>query len=332
MYGLEVVDSICETIGRILLDGTEGTIKPRSKKIDCDIILVSGLVPGGGEVFREVSELALALEATGSDVYIISSNFIPTAASAFEDNFSSERIKYIVSPHKRSSSATVRFIMRTILKLRPRRVFPFVTHNDVALDACIQDGLPGEVILDYVYDHGLSLAIHNSSIDTLIVKTESQAKALRPAVPEKKIMLAPVFLRDKFGENLYRPLRNGVLTTASAAARSYKVKSPYKISYFNLAVEMMRRTGCRHIHYGPLKFAALVSESLISAGVPVENFTHIAWADNFGASLIANGVDVFISPFPVCSARISVEVMSCGIPSINHMGGESQNDKSVDFV
>ena len=216
----------------------------------------------------------------------------------------------------------------------PERIYPFITHHDVVLSAALQRGLGKEIVLDYVYDHGLSLAVHNSSIDKIIVKTQSQADALSPVIDPTKFLLIPPFVDDRFGENPYRPYRKGSLTTASAAARSYKVENEYTYSYFHVVLEILKLTGGTHYHYGPLQAQSLdmMHAEMEKAGIDPGRFAHIPWADKFGQSLLENGVDLFVAPFPVCSARIAVEVISCGIPIVNHNLKNPGLPQAIDFV
>ena len=47
-------------------------------------------------------------------------------------------------------------------------------------------------------------------------------------------------------------MKTGILTTASAAARSYKVEADYRYGYFDVLLAALSAVDMRHIHYGPL--------------------------------------------------------------------------------
>jgi hypothetical protein len=334
MYSMPLVDQLCELAGRTVIFKKNYVLANRSFDGSRIAILVSGFVPNGGGIFREIKELIAIFLAGGFAIDIYSSGKIATDPSVIRNHFDHPKISYWEVNSGDTPSAQLEALIDVLHEAAPSRIYPFITHHDAVLSATLQRGLGGEIILDYVYDHGLSLAIHNTSIDKFIVKTESQARALAPAVDSKKFLLVPPFIADKYGCNPYKPLRNVSLTTASAAARSYKVENEYTYSYFRIIPGILKRTGGLHYHYGPLKdeSKALMLEELKRENIEASRFIHVPWADDFGGSLLENGVDLFLSPFPVCSARIAVEVMSCGIPSINHNLAKPTLPQAIDFV
>lgn len=344
MYSLRIADAMAELIGRIIMFQTGRRILDRTYKQDTVVLLVSGFVPGGGGIFREIKELVGILLAANLRIDIISSGKIKTDDSIIEEHFSDPRISYFKADAGLSPVARITSLIEAVDRSAASRIFPFITHHDIVLSAALQRGLGQEIVMDFVYDHGLSLAVHNSSIDAFAIKTVSQAAALAPVIGRRDYRLVPPFITDAFGANPYHLLTNGTdeetpqtgrrLTTASAAARSYKVESEYQYSYFDIIPMILEVTKGRHYHYGPLSDEALsrIKQILKDRSLRAEQFVHIPWADDFGGSILENGVDLFISPFPVCSARIAVEVMSCGIPSINHNVRDPRMPQAIDFV
>lgn len=334
MYSLPVVDQLSELVGRILMFKKNYTISDRVFDESKIVILVSGFVPHGGGIFREIKELISIHVAAGFSVDIYSSGKIPTDPAVIMEHFDHPRITYWQANCGQTPSALLDELITKLHAAAPARIYPFITHHDVVLSAALQRGLGKKIVLDYVYDHGLSLAIHNSSIDKIFIKTQSQADALSPVIDPTKFLLIPPFVDDIFRANPFRPYRNGSLTTASAAARSYKVENEYTYSYFLIVVEILKLTGGTHYHYGPLQPQSLdfVHAEMANAGINPRHFVHVPWADKFGQSLLVNGVDLFIAPFPVCSARIAVEVMSCGIPIANHNLKNPGLPQAIDFV
>jgi hypothetical protein len=334
MYALRAADAMAELVGRIVMFQNDRRIMGRAFSSEKVVLLVSGFVPGGGGIFREIMELVGIFLQAGLQIDIISSGKIPTDDLIIEKYFSDPRITYFKIDSDLPPVSRITSLMEAIEKSAPSRIFPFITHHDIVLSAVLQRGLGYEIVMDFVYDHGLSLAVHNSSIDTFAVKTVSQAEALAPAIGHRDYQLIPPFITDAFGANPYQPLKNGTLTSASAAARSYKVESAYQYSYFDIVTMILQLTKGRHLHYGPLTNEALswIKKSLADQDISAEQFVHIPWADDIGRSMLENGVDLFVSPFPVCSARIAVEVMSCGIPSINHNVHNPKMPQAIDFV
>lgn len=334
MYSLPYVDSLMETIGRSILMRSGFTLRTRDYSANKAVIIVSGFVPNGGGVFREIKEIVHALIERGIKVDIISSGKIATPDDIIRAHFEHSLIQYTRIDVSRPFIERIGELIKLISSISPDRIYPFVTHHDVVSVAALQRGLGREIVFDFVYDHGLSLGVHNSAIDVIVAKNQRQASALSPMIHSNRIRVLPPFYSDRFEENPYRPLVNGHLTTASAAARSYKVELEYKYSYFDTMISVMKDLDVKHIHFGPLSEEAKASfqDKLMAAGVHPDRFIHIPWAEDFSASLLDLGVDVFISPFPVCSARIGIEVMSCGIPCVNHRASLPRLPEASDFV
>lgn len=265
---------------------------------------------------------------------IVSTEKVETSSTIIFDHFSHEAIRYIKADKSLSQLELVVALQDVLMAEAADRIYPFLTHHDVIGLAVLQRGFARQIVLDFVYDHGLSLGIHHSAIDTVVTKNNSQASAISLTVrPEKIALLAP-FFTDRAKCNSYVPRRNHRFTTATAAAREYKIGSDYKHSYYEIVALILKNLDAQHIHYGPLSehAKARVLEEIEKVGVAQDRFIHIPWADDFGASLIEMGVDVFIAPFPICSARIAIEVMSCGIPSINHKADYPNLPEAGDFV
>lgn len=334
MHAFRLVDELCEAAGRAICMKMGLVAADREIDDRLAVILVSGLVPGGGGVFREIQELTEILLNAGYQVKLISTSKIPTDLAIFEEHFGTKGIRSWQADAESSRAERLTGVLAQLAEARPGLLFPFITHNDPVGVAAIQRPLGARVIFDFVYDHGLSLAVLNSSIDQIIVKTVSQARALSPMIPHGNFSLVPPFFSDRFGRRDYLPKVAGTLTTASAAARAYKVEGEYKYSYLEIVPKLLKISGGRHIHLGPLsdETLATIRAKLTALGVAEERFHHIPWSDDFGGTLISENVDLFIAPFPICSARIAIEVMACGIPIVSHLVESPGIAQGADFV
>jgi glycosyltransferase involved in cell wall biosynthesis len=333
MYGLKIVDQLCEACGRIILHDKNRQLTGRDFHNDKIAVLVSGFSPNGGGVFKEIKELIGMFINEDKSIEIYSSNQINSDNSVLSTHLSNPKIKYIETNESTSYSEQVEYLIDALYKSSPGRIYLFVSHHDIVLNSVIQRGLGRTVTLDYVFDHGLSTGIHNSSIDKFIIKTESQAEALSQSIPSEKFVLIPPFVEDAFNENPFQPLKNGVITTASASARQYKNDSNYQYAFDEIIPIILHKTGGIHIHFGPLDpdFKDRIFESIKRLKIEKDRFFHIDWADNFPKSLVEKGVDVFIASFPIPSALILVNVMMCGIPVIYHDTEDSLMTVSGDF-
>lgn len=332
MHSLRLVDQLCETVGRLLMVQAGFSFLARGFDRDQVAFLVSGLQPKGGGVFNEISELIAIHLAAGQRVLIVVSGMSESDEATARNRFSDSRVK-IEFMKDGTLIERVRRILDIIYTAAPVRLYPFVSHHDVVSCAAIQKGLAGEVIMDFVYDHGSSLGLSNSSIDTVILKSVRQLNAVAQVVPRHKLRVVPPLFEPYFKDNPYRPLKNGFITTASAAARSYKVEMNSDAEYCEIVASILRISSGSHYHFGPLSAAykARILASMDRQGVPAERFIHVPYAAQFSKALHESGVDLFLMPFPVTSARIGVEVMSCGIPLVCFQSEGATMPEAVDF-
>ena len=333
MYGMRTLDQTCEAVGRLLMSQHALRLADRTYDENHVVFLVGGLAPQGGGIASEIRDLVQLHLDRGERVTIASTNAVPTDRDTFERFFPPGQVDFWLANSEQPYVDQVWDVIEHIWSLAPYRLYPFISHHDVVASASVQKGLAGEVVLDYVYDHGTSMGIHNSSIDVVVAKTHSQVEALASALPRQKLVHIPPFVADKHLGNPYTLSEGRPLVTASGAARGYKVETPYVWDYGDIVAKILDITGGRHFHYGPLSESYLgrIHSSLEERGVDPASFVHIKFAEDLSASLLENGVDVFLTPFPIPSARLAIEVESCGIPLLIHEMEHSALPTSGDF-
>lgn len=313
-------DEQLEAIGRICLFKKRLLLIDRQYDRNCYLFTVSGFkTDQGGGIIREIREFVGTFLSAGKRVFICSTENVATDQKIIDTHFSGDNLKFIRANGK-SRLEKLEFLVDEICAIRPERMYPFVSHNDVIGAALIQKHLAAEIIMSWVYDHGTSLAVSNSSITSYIAKNSSYHYTLKSIWKHNKINIVPVSF-DQNRERLYVPFKNhSRLITATASARSYKVETKYKFSYIDIVTESLRQTGGKHYHYGPLPdtFKNHLLESLEAHRIGGDSFVHIEWVEDLSWSLISNEVDLFLSSFPVGSVRIAVEVNSIGVPILSH--------------
>lgn len=320
MHGMRTLDQTCEAVGRLLMSQHALRLVGRTYDEHHVVFLVGGLVPQGGGIASEIRDLVQLHLDRGERVTIASTNAVPTNRDTFEKFFPLGQVDFWLANSEQPYVDQVWDVIEYIWGLAPYRLYPFISHHDVVASASVQKGLAGEIVFDYVYDHGTSMGIHNSSIDVIVGKTQSQIGALASALPRQKLVHIPPFVADKHLGNPYSLSEGRPLVTASGAARGYKVETSYVWDYCEIVANILDITGGRHFHYGPLSETYLqqIHWWLEHRGVDPASFVHIEFAEDFSASLLEIGVDVFLTPFPVPSARLAIEVESCGIPLLVH--------------
>jgi hypothetical protein len=313
-------DELMESIGRICLHDKRQLLLNRQYDDNKIVFLISGVKDTrGGGIIKEILEFIQVFLNAGKSIFVCSTEQIMTELDISESCFNKRNMTFIRAEGS-SRLDKINFLIDKILEISPARMYPYITHNDVIGGTLIQKHLAREVIMSWVYDHGTSLAVSNSSITNYIAKTNSYHYTLKSLNPHNKICNIPVSF-DQVHDRLYIPFKNHIrLITATAAARSYKVETQYNYSYIEVIPSILQRTGGHHYHYGPLteSFKLTMHEEMARLNIDSSRFIHIEWVDGLALSMITNEVDVFISSFPVGSARIAVEVNSIGIPILAH--------------
>lgn len=103
--------------------------------------------------------------------------------------------------------------------------------------------------------------------------------------------------------------------------------------YCTLLADIMHESKGMHFHFGPLskEYISRIYQALAERSVDSEKFVHIQYAENFSDALHNANIDLFLTPFPIPSARICIEVMSCGIPILYYKPIDEQPFEAVDF-
>ena len=314
------IDGLLESIGRITIFNKKYHIHKKSYKKDVYALLVYGFSSDvGGGIIREINDLIKIFTNAGKKVYIYSTEGAKTKDEIIEKYFNSSSIQFIKAKGDLFSDK-IDFLIDELWNLAPEKLFPYIGHNDVVGGAVIQKHLAKEIILSWVYDHGTSLAISNSSITKYIAKNDSYYYTLKSINQNNVVdIVPPSFNCDE--SLIYEPFKNHKnLITASASARSYKFETRYIYEYHKIISKVLKETGGLHYHFGPLSenYKESIFKELDILNVDRGRFIHIEWENNFSKSLIDKSVDIFISSFPTSSARIAIEVNSIGIPIIGH--------------
>lgn len=128
-------------------------------------------------------------------------------------------------------------------------------------------------------------------------------------------------------------LREGHAVTC-CVGRPEKFDDPsYRYQYFDLIGLMLKSTGGRHVHIGPLSDEQLqrMRQSLASHGVDGSRLKHIPWVSSVSRALIENGVDLYMTSFPYGGGKAQVEAMATGLPVLVHGNYRSRFLSGIDI-
>jgi hypothetical protein len=281
------------------------------------LITISNLTTTGGGVYYEIKDIIELYKNKSVYLLLTDANCINDVNSnVIEQLQEYGNLKLVFGQIE--SSGKINKLINEIKKINPCKIYHYVGHTNVYASAVIQS-MFGKNICVFSFDHGFSLGLDNSSYDCYIAKRPMDYELLSKKY-KKKVIFMPCWNKDKVKGNFYEPFKNhSQLITACAAARFYKLAQG-EYNYTDLIVSLLKTTQGKHVHYGPIPDEELknIHNKMSSLGISNDRFVHIPWADNMVASMYENNVDIFIEPFPVVSYKISLDVLSAGIPIFIH--------------
>lgn len=320
LFCSELIDSFCETLGRIELN--RRGFSPLRPLPDNDNILlnVSYLNKQGGGIYTEIKDIIRTY--TDKKVYLLLTD-VPNETGLQDGilkdlNEFKDFLTIVFNPEQGENKLSNLFDL--ITSINPSKTYHYCGHNMVYNNALIQSGLTKNIVV-FSIDHGFSLGMDNSSVDCIIAKTPNQYALLHRYFGSRVIYI-PIWEKPLPINKAYQPFGNhDKLITATAAARYYKFENSF-LPYEEFVARLLNLTNGKHIHYGPIpeEQKRLIIEKLKQKNIPSQNFVHIEWTDNLPQSLLDNNVDIFITPFPVGSAKISIQLEAAGIPLIAFRG------------
>ncbi len=307
----EYLDTLLASIGYITRLQNPSYVQSMVNE-DSICILISKLNPHGGGIFTEIKEL--------SEMYFDKKVFI---IQTFDSDLSDEAITalsatgnhvHVFAPPE-DCQDKLGWLSKLIVDISPFRTYCYCSHQDVYSVAAISEG-PCENICLFSFDHGFILGLNNPALATIAAKRPVDYQLLSKRFDEELIYL-PAWGRafEKRSTMTTRENRSSIIT-ASGAARFYKVDGERPYRYLDVIKRLIAEAGATHYHFGPLPAEAIdeIRIFLADNSLPQSCFNHIVWSRNIAADMNTYGVDLFIEPFPTVSYKLTLNVLSAGIP------------------
>ena len=314
IYASEYIDTLCATLGYVARINDPALIQ-RTANQNVICIFVSHLNPQGGGIFAEVKELANMYP--DNDVYIFQLDEGGISQSAYEELTKSPHVHPLTYPE--GEEHPFYWLSSKVRDLSPWRSYYYCSHRDVLSQAVMQGGVCENICL-FSFDHGFVVGLNNPNLDTIAAKRPVDYALLRNHFPDKLIYL-PAWSTgsssafDSSRRRLSTP--SAGITTASGAARFYKVCGEAPYNYIDAVMELLDSGAVsKHYHFGPIPENVLceIRSRLTSLGLAYDRFAHIPWSQDIPNDLLCNEVDLFIEPFPTVSYKLTLNVLSAGIP------------------
>lgn len=329
LYRSDFIDSFCESLGFIRkhILGIKPSANPNQKNI---AIVISALNKTGGGIYQEILELITMLRTRKILILLTDMASLDEFTEAVRQDYAS--FKNLSFAFLKDSPDLLSSIEKTLADMNPSKIYWYCGHNNTNIVSALQD-YGAKNIVPFSFDHGLSLGLSNTNIDLVIAKTAKDYKLLSERFGDRAIYI-PCWSIPARTERKYMPLDNhNKLNTATAAARFYKYHGETLGSFQSFMVNLMKVTGGKHVHYGPLPNSVEeeIHRALKRNGISPEHFTHVDWSNNLPDSLLEHEVDIFISPFPISSIKLNLQCISAGIPVMVYAGGLTRIEQN-DFL
>ncbi len=313
------LDAICQELGRL---PSSTPIAPIDQQRS--VFLVTGIYGVGGHT-RVLMDLAHADPGTRKTVLLSNVRHKLTLGEAREIlNNLDPSVEVEIAPES-CMTATLTWLQARLTALRPARSYILQHQYDTAIVAAVQPELTGRLFYYHNCDHNLTLGVHLKHA----THVDFNGKGFHHCRSVEGVaggVLWPLVAKVNSHRANLSFMESGHAITATSGGvpkfdNSYQIeKIPYRYEYKNVLPTIMRATGGKHIHIGPLSEELLTSihHNLAAGGVNPENFLHIPFADDVAAELVRNRVDLYVGSFPLGGGRAAVEVMGAGIPLILH--------------
>ena len=314
----EYIDSLTASLGYIARLH-DPSLRQTRRVENSIVIVVPQLVPRGGGLFGEISDLVRIY--SDYKVTIIKTDPGEHSEEARECMSAYPNVELLYC--EEGSEERFATLSRLIAQAAPKRIYYYCSHMG-AMGSSLMDRYGSENVCLFSYDHGFVTGVSNPNITWIGAKRSVDYKLLSKRFPGKVKLVPAWSSAPELPEGSeYVPFKgHDGLITASGAARFYKLDGKRPCSYFELIAQSLEKTGGKHYHFGEIPVEAMLDLQMTLAkhNVPTSRFVNITWSDNIPADLLRFGVDLFIEPFPTVSYKLTLEVMSCGVPVIAYRG------------
>ncbi len=328
IYYSEYLDTAASSIGFVYRQNKNNLIQTHAEK-DTVCLMATSLKPHGGGIFREITEIVQMYP--DKNFYIISTESAESDKEAFKILEKYEKLKVITVP--KNCSDKLQFLSETYVNISPEKTYYYDPHDDFFPSAIMQTGFSKNVCL-FSYDHGFVCNLSSPNIDCIISKRPVDYKMLNQAFGKKVIYVPAWNDYHQYLDNFqYKPFDgHDKIITACGAARFYKLDSKTEVSYIDLVLNLLKKTGGQHFHFGPIPDEKLeyIRTFIRENGMKDDSFVYVPWADDPLKFVIDNKVDLFIEPFPIVSYKITLDVLMGGIPVIAYDGNTRMS--TTDFI
>jgi len=317
-----MLDGFCQLVGRSFLaelgDGevhSEDTDVADEARADC-VVLATELYRTGGHT-AVIVDLLETQRFGPRTVVMLTDAFNKADPAIIEERFGTSVTAEIAPAGGLADK--LRWTLRRLLALRPRKLVLMNHHHDPVAIAAAQPSLADQTVFYHHGDHQLCLGVtlsHTLHIDPHPMGFHN----CHDVVGIEHPVYWPLVAQDLGTRSTATAfLAEGRLRTCSSGSHN-KFEGSYKYAYADVMPRVMERTGGTHVHIGPLSDATLqrIRDNLSACAIPQERFVHVPWVASIWKALHDHRIDVYLSSFPLGGAKTAIEAMGAGVPIIGH--------------
>lgn len=205
-------------------------------------------------------------------------------------------------------------LYRMIQSLPIHSIGIFAHHQDVVAYSAFNELIPIPQVYIHHADHNPTLGAtirHYVHIDLTL---GNKANCERAGVSNIKYL--PLFALKNF-----RPYKDSAVLTSATSGAFSKFTTVGNLAYVEIIKTILKRTGGKHFHIGPIpsEYLKLISQGLVDSGLDPSNFVYMGPVSSLSQSLVDNLIDVYITSAPVPGGKAYVEALGCGIAIVRFL-------------
>lgn len=326
IYGSRLLDNHCQRIGALNLRRINATIRslpafvPNNNTV---VYLASRLYATGGHT-AVLADL-IRLGPNTKSVILVSGTVGPTDLAALQHRFKGlDQVSFECAP-RGSRFDKLDWLQHRLLALSPHTVWLFNHCQDSVAVAAVQPDAGYMLRFYHHADHQLCLGVHLDYADHIDPHPMGFHNCRqRLGIEENRYLPLVVNDRGVCINDGGRSTNQGLITCTSAPPN--KVEAPYFIRYADVIPELVRATGGKHVHIGPLSVLTRlrIKRGMRQLGLPESGFVYVPYVPSVWQALHKYSVDLYVTSFPYGGGRTLIEAMGAGVPVALHLHTHSR--------
>ena len=326
IFGSKLLDNLCQEIGAIHLRRVRESAQPQSatsQSGNAVVYVASRLHASGGHT--AVLADMIRLGPPTRSVVLLTGTVGPTDHAAIHHRFEGiANLSFEYAP-RGTHLEKLDWLQRKFLALTPETVWLFNHHQDSVAVAAVQPNAGYRLRYYHHGDHHLCLGVNLGYADHIDLHPMGFHNC-RDSLNIRDNRYLPLTVKDQGNRQAgWNHIAGTGLVTCTAAGFN-KISHPYFIRYADVVPELLRASGGRHIHIGPLGQLTLyrIRCGLRKLGVPETSFVYIPFVRSVWQALHEHRVDLYVASFPYGGARTMIEAMGAGVAIALHLHSASR--------